>query len=74
MTVVASHIKRNVTVCPSDGPARDGGHPLLGRQPRRLVNALAESIIGPFKAEVLERKGPSRHRETVEFAKLTVDG
>jgi len=27
-------------------------------QPRQLVNALAESIIGSFKTEVIERKGP----------------
>ena len=36
----------------------------------RGVNALAESIIGLFKTEVIHRKGPWRHLETVEFATL----
>src|SRR6476620_2394903 len=37
--------------------------------------ALAESIIGLFKTEVIQRKGPWRHLEAVEFATLTwVDG
>jgi hypothetical protein len=34
-------------------------------------NALAESIIGLFKTEVIQRKGPWRHLEAVEFATLT---
>jgi putative transposase len=33
-------------------------------------NALAESIIGLFKTEVIQRKGPWRHLEAVEFATL----
>jgi putative transposase len=33
-------------------------------------NALAESIIGLFKTEVIQRKGPWRHTEAVEFATL----
>jgi hypothetical protein len=34
-------------------------------------NALAELIIGLFKTEVIQRKGPWRHLEAVEFATLT---
>jgi len=34
-------------------------------------NALAESIIGLFKTEVIQRHGPWRHLEAVEFATLT---
>jgi transposase InsO family protein len=34
-------------------------------------NAMAESIIGLFKTEVIQRKGPWRHLEAVEFATLT---
>jgi putative transposase len=34
-------------------------------------NALAASIIGLFKTEVIQRKGPWRHAEAVEFATLT---
>jgi transposase InsO family protein len=33
-------------------------------------NALAESIIGLFKTEVIQLKGPWRHLEAVEFATL----
>jgi hypothetical protein len=32
---------------------------------------MAESIIGLFKTEVIQRKGPWRHLEAVEFATLT---
>ena len=34
-------------------------------------NALAESVIGLFKTEVIRRHGPWRHLEAVEFATLT---
>jgi len=34
-------------------------------------NALAESVIGLFKTEVIRRRGPWRHLEAVEFATLT---
>jgi transposase InsO family protein len=34
-------------------------------------DALAESVIGLFKTEVIRRQGPWRHLETVEFATLT---
>ncbi len=33
-------------------------------------NALAESVIGLFKTEVIRRQGPWRHIEAVEFATL----
>jgi putative transposase len=33
-------------------------------------NALAESVIGLFKTEVIQRKGPWRSLEAVEFATL----
>ena len=36
----------------------------------RGFNALAESVIGLFKAEVIRRKGPWRSVEAVEFATL----
>ena len=34
-------------------------------------DALAESVIGLFKTEVIRRLGPWRHLEAVEFATLT---
>ena len=36
----------------------------------RGVNALAESVIGLYKTEVIRRRGPWRDLETVEFATL----
>ncbi len=36
----------------------------------RSINALAQTAIGPFKAEVLQRCGPWRSFESVEFATL----
>jgi hypothetical protein len=33
-------------------------------------NALAETIIGLYKAEVIHRRGPWRHLEAVEYATL----
>ena len=38
--------------------------------PYRGVNALAESVIGLFKTEVIRRRGPWRNLEAVEFATL----
>ena len=37
----------------------------------RGFNALAESVIGVYKTEVIRRKGPWRTLEAVEFATLT---
>ena len=36
----------------------------------RSINALAETINGLYKAEVIHRRGPWRSREAVEFATL----
>ena len=36
----------------------------------RNINALAESVIGLYKAEVIHRRGPWRSIEAVEFATL----
>ena len=36
----------------------------------RSINALAETINGLFKAEVIHRRGPWRSFEAVEFATL----
>jgi hypothetical protein len=48
-----------------------GIHPSVGSRGDSYDNALAESIIGLFKTEVIQRKGPWRHLEAVEFATLT---
>ena len=44
--------------------------PSVGRRGDSYDNALAESIIGLFKTEVIRRLGPWRHLEAVEFATL----
>ena len=50
--------------------AEAGIAPSVGSRGDSYDNALAESIIGLFKAEVIQRKGPWRHLEAVEFATL----
>jgi putative transposase len=48
-----------------------GIEPSVGSRGDSYDNALAESLIGLFKTEVIQRKGPWRHLEAVEFATLT---
>jgi putative transposase len=55
----------------TDRLAEAGIAPSVGRRGDSYDNALAESIIGLFKTEVIQRKGPWRHLEAVEFATLT---
>jgi hypothetical protein len=50
--------------------AEAGIAPSVGSRGDSYDNALAESIIGLFKAEVIQLKGPWRHLEAVEFATL----
>jgi putative transposase len=44
--------------------------PSVGSRGDSYDNALAESIIGLFKTEVIRRRGPWRHGDAVEFATL----
>ena len=48
-----------------------GIEPSVGSRGDSYDNALAESVIGLFKAEVIRRKGPWRTLEAVECATLT---
>ena len=50
-------------------PAR-GIEPSVGSVGDSYDNALAETIIGLFKTEVIRRRGPWRSLEAVEFATL----
>ena len=50
--------------------AEAGIAPSVGSRGDSYDNALAESVIGLFKTEVIHRKGPWRHLEAVEFATL----
>ena len=47
-----------------------GIQPSVGSRGDAYDNALAESVIGLFKTEVIRLKGPWRHLEAVEFATL----
>jgi transposase InsO family protein len=47
-----------------------GIEPSVGSRGDSYDNALAESVIGLFKTEVIRRLGPWRHLEAVEFATL----
>ena len=44
--------------------------PSVGSRGDSYDNALAESVIGLFKTEVIRRRGPWRHMKAVEFATL----
>jgi len=50
--------------------AEAGIEPSVGSVGDSYDNALAESVIGLFKAEVIRRQGPWRNMEDVEFATL----
>jgi transposase InsO family protein len=54
----------------SDRLAAEGIALSVGSRGDSYDNALAESIIGLFKTEVIQRRGPWRHVEAVEFATL----
>jgi putative transposase len=47
-----------------------GIEPSVGSRGDSYDNALAESVIGLYKTEVIQRKGPWRTIEAVEFATL----
>ncbi len=50
--------------------AAAGIDPSVGSVGDSYDNALAESVIGLYKTEVIRRQGPWRDLETVEFATL----
>lgn len=55
----------------TDRLADVGIEPSVGSRGDSYDNALAESVIGLFKTEVIRRKGPWRTLAAVEFATLT---
>ena len=50
--------------------AEAGCEPSVGSVGDAYDNALAETVIGLFKTEVIHRRGPWRHLEAVEYANL----
>ena len=55
----------------TDRLADAGIAPSVGSRGDSYDNALAESVIGLFKTEVIRRIGPWRHGDAVEMATLT---
>jgi transposase InsO family protein len=55
----------------TDRLADAGIAPSVGSRGDAYDNALAESVIGLFKTEVIQRLGPWRNLDNVEFATLT---
>jgi putative transposase len=54
----------------SEWLADEGINPSVGSAGDSYDNALAESVIGLFKTEVIRRKGPWKSLESVEYATL----
>ena len=50
--------------------AEAGIEPSVGSVGDSYDNALAETIIGLYKTEIIRQRGPWRHLEAVEFATL----
>jgi transposase InsO family protein len=59
-----------VSICNSERLAEAGIEPSVGSVGDSYDNALAETINGLYKAEVIHRRGPWRNFEAVEFATL----
>ena len=56
----------------TDRLAAAGIAPSVGSQGDAFDNALAESVIGLYKTEVIRRRGPWHTLEAVEFAGVAV--
>ena len=59
-----------VSITYTERLAEAGIAPSVGSVGDSYDNALAESVIGLFKTEVIRRRGPWRHIDDVEFAVL----
>lgn len=70
-------MSRSEAVAPSNWPgvgperlAEAGVEPPVGSVGDSHDNAMAETVIGPYKTEVIRRRGPWRNLDAVEFATL----
>jgi putative transposase len=59
-----------VSICYTERLAEAGIEPSVGSVGDSYDNALAETVIGLFKSEVIHQRGPWRSFETVEYATL----
>jgi transposase InsO family protein len=62
--------KQYVAILYTERLLKAGIEPSVGSVGDSYDNALAETVIGVFKTEVIRRRGPWRNLETVEFATL----
>jgi transposase InsO family protein len=70
LVVHSDHGSQYVAMRYTDRLLRAGAAPSLGSVGDAYDNALAESVIGLFKAEVIYRRGPWRSFDDVEYATL----
>jgi putative transposase len=66
----SDHGTQYLSMRSTDRLAEAGIAPSVGSRGDAYDNALAESVIGLFKTEVIQRKGPWRHLDAVAFAML----
>lgn len=64
------HIGQYVSIHYTERLAEAGIEPSVGSVGNSYDNALAETINGLFKTEVIRQRGPWRNLEAVEFATL----
>src|ERR1700748_1539108 len=68
--LLATYLGQYVSIRYTDRLLDAGIEPSVGSVGDSFDNALAETINGLFKAEVIHRRGPWRSAEAVEFATL----
>ena len=69
-SITAIGARQDLSIRYTERLAEAGIEPSVGSVGDAYVNALAESVIGLYKTEVIDRRGPWRHAEAVEFATL----
>ena len=67
---VAERLHTGLSIRYTDRLADAGIEPSVGSVGDSYDNALAETIFGLYKTEVIRRRGPWRNLEEVEYAKL----
>ena len=67
---VCSRGRQYLSIRYSERLAEAKAQPSVGSVGDSYDNALAETIIGLYKTEVIHRRGPWRHPEAVEYATL----
>jgi transposase InsO family protein len=68
-TATAARSSQYVSIRYSERLAEAGIQPSVGSTGDSYDNALAETINGLYKAEIIHRRGPSKTREAVELVR-----